>query len=98
MISFNHCRLRACCSLLLTCFGATVTSANNISDARKRANDKWRDKFDEIRFRVPKGKKAVIQQYAAQRGESLNALLNRAVVKVMKEESANKDGVEEAKE
>lgn len=60
-----------------------------ISDARKRANDKWREKFDEIRFRVPKGQKAAIQQVAAEKGESLNALLNRAVMKMMKEESEN---------
>ena len=63
-----------------------------ISDARKRANDKWRDKFDEIRFRVPKGQKVVIQQYAAQRGESLNALLNRAIMKMMREQSESKGG------
>ena len=50
-----------------------------ISDARKRANNKWRDKFDEIRFRVPKGKKEIIQQFAAEKGESVNAVLNRAV-------------------
>lgn len=55
----------------------------SISDARKRANDKWREKFDEIRFRVPKGKKEEIQEFAAKRGESVNALLNRAVDKMM---------------
>ena len=27
------------------------------SEAQRRANDKWREKFDEIRFRVPKGQK-----------------------------------------
>lgn len=58
-----------------------------ISDARKRANDKWRDKFDEVRFRVPKGKKERIQQYAAHRGESVNALLNRAIDKEMAAEN-----------
>lgn len=55
----------------------------SISDARKRANNKWREKFDEIRFRVPKGKKEEIQEFAAKRGESVNALLNRAVDKMM---------------
>lgn len=63
-----------------------------ISDARKRANDKWRDKFDEIRFRVPKGQKAVIQQYVTQRGESINSFLNRAIAKMMDEEPDSKDG------
>ena len=33
-----------------------------ISDARRRANDKWRGKFEEIRFRVPKGEKEIIQK------------------------------------
>ena len=60
-----------------------------ISDARKRANDKLREKFDEIRFRVPKGKKEEIQEFAAKRGESVNALLNRAIDKVMAEETGS---------
>jgi len=51
-----------------------------ISDARKRANDKWREKFDEIRFRVPKGQKEMIQAHAAKSGDdSVNAFLVRAV-------------------
>ena len=58
-----------------------------ISDARKRANDKWREKFDEIRFRVPKGKKEVIQECAADHGESVNAFINRAVDKAMEEDN-----------
>ena len=57
-----------------------------ISDARKRANDKWRDKFDEIRFRVPKGKKEVIQQFAAGNGESVNAFINRLVDEAMEKD------------
>ena len=58
-----------------------------ISDARKRANDKWREKFDEIRFRVPKGKNEVIQEFAADHGESVNAFINRAVDKAMEEDN-----------
>ena len=54
-----------------------------ISDARKRANDKWREKFEELRFRVPKEKKQVIQEHAAKNGESVNAFLNRAVEETM---------------
>lgn len=60
-----------------------------ISEARKRANDKWRGKFDEVRFRVPKGMKEIIQEHAAKRGESLNSFLNRAVHKAMQEEQEN---------
>ena len=57
-----------------------------ISEARKRANDKWREKFEELRFRVPKEKKQIIQEHAAKNGESVNAFLNRAV-----EEAMNRD-------
>ena len=51
----------------------------SISEARRRANDKWREKFELIQFRVPKGKKQVLQEHAAERGESLNGFLNRVV-------------------
>lgn len=51
----------------------------HISEARHRANDKWRDKFDEMRFRVPKGQKEVISNYAAANGESVNAFINRLI-------------------
>lgn len=50
------------------------------TDAQKRARDKWlRDKVEDIRFRVPKGKKAIIQEHAAKQGESVNAFISRAV-------------------
>jgi len=59
-----------------------------ISEARKRANEKWqKEKVDDIRFRVPKGKRAMIQAHAAERGESVNAFLNRAVDEAMERDS-----------
>lgn len=61
-----------------------------ISDARRRANDKWRDKFDEMRFRVPKGKKKVITAYAAAHGESINAFINRLIDEEMAKAEAEK--------
>lgn len=57
-----------------------------ISEARRRANDKWRAKFVEVRFRVTQEKKEQIQSFAAQNGESLNAFLNRAVDEAMSKE------------
>lgn len=58
-----------------------------ISEARKRANKKWiTEKTENITFRVPKGKKALIQKYAADHGESTNAFINRAVDETMKKE------------
>ena len=54
------------------------------SDAQKRAIKKYdHEKIDRIPMRVPKGKKEVIQEHAAQYGESVNAFLNRAVDETM---------------
>ena len=51
-----------------------------ISEARKRANKKWiTEKTENITLRVPKGKKIVIQNYAAEHGESTNAFINRVI-------------------
>jgi len=54
------------------------------SEAQKRATAKWqKEKVEEIKFRVPKGKKERIQAHAARHGESVNAFLNRAVDETM---------------
>lgn len=50
------------------------------TDAQRRAIAKWqKEKVEEIKFRVPKGKKAIIRDYAEKCGESVNSFLNRAV-------------------
>ena len=41
------------------------------------------EKIDRILLRVPKGKKAVIQEYATANGESVNAFLNRIIEQAM---------------
>ncbi len=54
------------------------------SEAMLRAIKKYEaEKVDRITFRVPKGKKELIQQFAAEQGESVNAFLNRAVDEAM---------------
>lgn len=35
--------------------------------------------YDRITFRVPKGKKIILNEHAKTKGESLNAFINRAV-------------------
>ena len=50
-----------------------------MTEAQRRAREKWLTKIEEIKFRVPKEKKAIIQEHAALRGESINAFLTRAV-------------------
>ena len=55
-----------------------------VTESQKRARDKWlKEKVEEIKFRVPKGKKLVIQNHALKMGESVNAFLNRAVDEAM---------------
>lgn len=46
------------------------------------------EKIDKILVRVPKGKKAVIQDYAASHGESVNGFINRAVDEAMARDKA----------
>lgn len=58
------------------------------SDAQKKANDKWRNKFEEIRgFRVTPEKKQKMLAYIEATGESMNAFLNRAVDEAMEHRS-----------
>lgn len=54
-----------------------------ISEARKRANQAYIDKQDELKVRVPKGRKAEIQAHAEAMGESLNAFVGRAISETM---------------
>lgn len=54
------------------------------SDAQKKANDKWRSKFEEVRgFRVTPEKKQKMLAYIETTGESMNTFLNRAVDEAM---------------
>ena len=50
-----------------------------LSEARKRANQKYIDSLEEIKVRVSKGRKSEIRTHAEQRGESLNGFINRAI-------------------
>lgn len=43
--------------------------------------------YDEIKVRVPKGRKEVLQSYTASKGESLNAFINRAINEAIERES-----------
>ena len=60
-----------------------------ISEARRRANAKYNAKaYDEIKIRVPKGKKGTVQAYAASRGESVNGFINRAIAEAMERDGS----------
>lgn len=50
------------------------------TEAQKRANIKYlKEKTDDIRIRVPKGKKDEYKQQAESKGESLNAYIIRLI-------------------
>jgi len=72
-----------------------------LSEARKRANKKWNDenmtkKYDRIQLVVPKGRKADIEAYAKEHGESVNGLMNRLLIDALgKTEEAWKQTEEE---
>ena len=59
-----------------------------VSDAQRRAANKYiSEMLEEIKFRVPKGKKDIIKAHAESKGESVNGCINRAI-----EEAMERDG------
>ena len=55
------------------------------SKVKNRYNEKV---YDRISLVVPKGKKEELQAYAASRGESLNAFVNRAITEAINKQKA----------
>ena len=54
------------------------------SKAQQKAVNKYmKENYDRINLLLPKGKKAVIQDFAAAHGESVNGVINRAVDEAM---------------
>ena len=52
--------------------------------ASTKAQNKYIAKaYDRINLTMPKGKKDVVQDHAAQNGESVNAFINRAIDEAM---------------
>lgn len=55
------------------------------TEAQKKANAKYlKESVENITLRVPKGKKAIIKEYAKSNGESTNAFINRAIDESMR--------------
>ena len=55
-----------------------------VSPVQRKATDKYLEKFDEMRVRVPKGQKDIAKAHAESMGESLNAFISRAITEAMK--------------
>ena len=59
-----------------------------VSAAQRKATDKYLEKFDEMRVRVPAGRKAAIKAHAEVQGESLNGFIIRAMDETMERDDA----------
>ncbi len=55
-----------------------------VSEAQKKATNKYLAEYDDIKIRVPKGERAKYKDFAAQRGMSLNSLIIELLEKEMK--------------
>ena len=69
--------------------------SRKVSAAQRKATDKYLEKFEELRARVPKGQKDTIKAHADSMGESVNAFIGRAIIETMerdKEASATVRG------
>ena len=59
-----------------------------VSAAQRKATDKYLEKFDELRIRVPKGQKADIQAHCERQGESMNSFIIRAIGETMERDNS----------
>lgn len=58
------------------------------TDARRRASAKYlHETVEDIRIRVPKGKKEVVRSHASKQGESMNQFVIRAIDETIKRDN-----------
>lgn len=65
-----------------------ATTEKKVSAAQRKATEKYLEKFDEMRVRVPAGDKAKIKAHAEARDESLNGFIIRAMSETMERDNA----------
>ncbi len=65
------------------------TTHSKLSEARRRANKKYNDRFVEIKVRVTPEKRSIIKEHAEAMGESATAFINRAIDEAMKRDTNN---------
>ena len=61
-----------------------------LTEARRRANKKYNDRFVEIKVRVTPEKRSIIKDHAESMGESATAFINRAIDEAMERDRKNK--------
>lgn len=63
------------------------------SKAQQRAVNKYmKENYDEIKVRVTKGRKDIIQTHAEEQGESVNGFINRAITEAMERDTPTPGG------
>ena len=67
-----------------------ATTDKKVSAAQRKATDKYLEKFDEMRVRVPLGEKSKIKAHAEAQGESLNSFIIRAIAETTERDNADK--------
>lgn len=66
----------------------TEEKKSRYTEAQKRAAEKYlKESVEDIRIRVPKGRKSVIKDHAVSQNESLNAFVVRAIDETMQRDS-----------
>ena len=55
----------------------------------RKADRKYKQKFDLFQVRLAQGSKEIIAQHAKERGESLNTFVSRAISETMERDNAN---------
>lgn len=65
-----------------------ATAEKKVSAAQRKATEKYLEKFDEMRVRVPAGDKAKVKAHAEAQGESLNGFINRAISQTIQQDKA----------
>lgn len=59
-----------------------------VSKAQQKAVAKYmKNNYDELKVRVPKGRKDIIKAHADKQGESVNGFVNRAIDETMQRET-----------
>lgn len=66
-----------------------MASDKKVSAAQRKATDKYLEKFDEMRVRVPAGEKEKFKAHADARGESLNSFIYRSMTETMERDNAS---------
>lgn len=73
-------------------------SAEARANKNKYDNQYRREHFDNIYFSAEKGMKEKIKAYAAARGESVNAFINRAITEALQRDSGSLETVQDVSE